>query len=443
MAAENIRGIVLSMLLTVEKEEAYSHLLVKDVLEKYDYLPGQEKAFLKRLFEGTLERRIELDYYINQFASLPVRKMKPLIRNILRMSAYQILFMDSVPDFAAINEAVKLTDKHKFHNLKGFVNGVLRKLSGGKETLKKPDKKNKALYLSVTYSMPEWLVKHFLTEYSFEETEQIFAAFMQVRPVTMRFRLGLSDKEKEAVIRGMEEKGCVVEQHAFFPMAYYLKNCENVTELPGFAEGLFTLQDVSSMEAVLSAGIKPGDKVLDICAAPGGKTVLAAELATEKGQVLSRDVSEKKTVLIEDYVNRMGLNNVTVEAADATVFDASLENTMDVVLADVPCSGLGVMGRKRDIKYRQKEEALTELPKLQKEIVKNAVRYVKPGGILLYSTCTLNRAENEDMAAFIEKELLMKPVLKNTTAEKGYVRLTPHVQDTDGFFFARFRKEEK
>ena len=261
--------------------------------------------------------------------------------------------------------------------------------------------------------------------------------------MTMRFRLGLSDKEKEAVIRGMEEKGCVVEQHAFFPMAYYLKNCENVTELPGFAEGLFTLQDVSSMEAVLSAGIKPGDKVLDICAAPGGKTVLAAELATEKGQVLSRDVSEKKTVLIEDYVNRMGLNNVTVEAADATVFDASLENTMDVVLADVPCSGLGVMGRKRDIKYRQKEEALMELPKLQKEIVKNAVRYVKPGGILLYSTCTLNRAENEDMAAFIEKELLMKPVLKNTTAEKGYVRLTPHVQDTDGFFFARFRKEEK
>ena len=279
MAAENIRDIVLSMLLTVEKEEAYSHLLVKDVLEKYDYLPGQEKAFLKRLFEGTLERRIELDYYINQFASLPVRKMKPLIRNILRMSAYQILFMDSVPDFAAINEAVKLTDKHKFHNLKGFVNGVLRKLSGGKETLKRPDKKNKVLYLSVTYSMPEWLVKHFLTEYSFEETEQIFAAFMQVRPVTMRFRLGLSDKEKEAVIRSMEEKGCVVEQHAFFPMAYYLKNCENVTELPGFEEGLFTLQDVSSMEAVLSAGIKPGDKVLDICAAPGGKTVLAAELA--------------------------------------------------------------------------------------------------------------------------------------------------------------------
>ena len=200
MAAENIRDIVLSMLLTVEKEEAYSHLLVKDVLEKYDYLPGQEKAFLKRLFEGTLERRIELDYYINQFASLPVRKMKPLIRNILRMSAYQILFMDSVPDFAAINEAVKLTDKHKFHNLKGFVNGVLRKLSGGKETLKRPDKKNKVLYLSVTYSMPEWLVKHFLTEYSFEETEQIFAAFMQVRPVTMRFRLGLSDKEKEALV---------------------------------------------------------------------------------------------------------------------------------------------------------------------------------------------------------------------------------------------------
>ena len=161
--AENTRELVLNMLLSIEREEAYSHLLIKDVLEKYDYLSGQDKAFMKRLFEGTIERRIEIDYDINQFASIPVKTMKPFIRNLLRMSAYQILFMDGIPDFAAINEAVKLADRHKFHNLKGFVNGVLRKLSAGKDSLMRPEReKNPEEYLSITYSMPEWIVRHFL-----------------------------------------------------------------------------------------------------------------------------------------------------------------------------------------------------------------------------------------------------------------------------------------
>ena len=382
--AENTRDLVLGMLLSVEKEEAYSHLLIKDVLQKYDYLSGQDKAFIKRLFEGTLERRIELDYDLNQFAGIPVKKMKPLIRNLLRMSAYQILFMDGIPDFAAINEAVKLADRHKFHNLKGFVNGVCRSLSNGKETLKKPDKDSCLLeYLSVTYSMPEWIVKYFLREFSPQRTESILNSFLKVRPVTFRFSGRVSGEEREEWIREVERKGCSVCRHPFFEQAYYLKNCDNVTTLPGFFEGVFTLQDVSSMAAVAAAGIRPGDRVMDVCAAPGGKTMLAAEYAGEDGHVYAADVSAGKTALIEEYKERMRAFNVTVKVWDATVCDENAVSSADVVIADVPCSGLGVMGRKRDIKYRQKEDRLQELYVLQKEIVKNAVRYVKPGGIFL------------------------------------------------------------
>lgn len=449
--AENTRELVLNMLLSIEREEAYSHLLIKDVLEKYDYLSGQDKAFMKRLFEGTIERRIEIDYDINQFASIPVKTMKPFIRNLLRMSAYQILFMDGIPDFAAINEAVKLADRHKFHNLKGFVNGVLRKLSAGKDSLMRPEReKNPEEYLSITYSMPEWIVRHFLKEYSVQRTEAILKSFLNVRPVTFRFSAKVSLKEREDWIRQVEEKGCIVCRHPFYEQAYYLKNCENVTNLPGFREGVFTLQDVSSMAAVAAAGIRPGDTVMDVCAAPGGKTILASEYAGKDGHVYAGDISPGKVSLIEEYKERMGAFQVTAKVWDATKFDESMASAADVVIADVPCSGLGVMGRKRDIKYRQKEEHLQEICALQKAIVQNAVRYVKPGGIFLYSTCTINREENEKMAEWLEREQGMIPVsvageMKAfpgaVTAEKGYVQLMPDTDDTDGFFFAKFRKE--
>lgn len=452
MAEENTREIVLDMLLAIEREEEYSHRLIREVLAKYDYLDGREKAFIKRLFEGTLERRTELDYYLNRVSSVPVKKMKPLIRNLLRMSAYQILYMDSVRDAAAVNEAVKLAGKRKFHNLKGFVNGVLRKLSADRNALEPPSETgNPAGYLSVACSMPDWIVKHFLSLYSYEKTKLILNGFLKVRPVTIRFRLGLPDQEREELLAAMEAKGVLSHKHPYVRGAYYLENCENIAALPGYAEGAFTVQDASSMLAVAAAGIQPGDRVLDVCAAPGGKTLLAAEYAGETGTVEARDVSAYKVSLIQENLERMRVFNVAVKVWDGTVWDAGAEESADVVLADVPCSGLGVMGRKRDIKYRQKPESLESIGSLQKAILQQAARYVKPGGILLYSTCTINPAENEEMAdwicsnlGFVKEPLtaFLPDMPKVQTAQKGYVQLLPGIHDTDGFFFARLKRKQ-
>ncbi len=448
MASENTREIVLDMLLSVDNEETYSHRIIRDVLSKYDYLSGQEKAFMKRLFEGTIERRIELDYILNTVSSVPVKKMKPLIRNLLRMSTYQILYMDGVPNAAAVSEAVKLAGKRKFVNLKGFVNGILRKLANGYQVSMPDEKKEPVCYLSVTYSMPEWIVKHFLNSYSYAEVKALLETLLAVRPVTIRFA-PMPQTDKEALIKEMQAEGVEVKEHPYVKEACYLYNCENMAALPGFYEGKFTVQDASSMLAVSAAGIKEGDKVLDICAAPGGKSMLAAAYAGENGLVEARDVSDIKVEGIEENIERMGLSNIRTRVFDATVADASMQEWADVVLADVPCSGLGVMGKKRDIKYRQKEESLTQIVSLQKEILKQAVNYVKPGGTLLFSTCTINPSENEEMVTFIHKELGLVPdsvegyvkgLPGTETARKGYLQLLPHVHDTDGFFFARFRK---
>ncbi len=452
MAAENTREIVLDMLLAVERKETFSHHIVRDVLTKYDYLSGQEKAFIKRMFEGTLERRMEIDYYINQVSSLPVSKMKPLIRNLLRMGSYQILYMDSVPDAAAVSEAVKLAGKRRFFNLKGFVNGVLRKLSAGKEQLKLPSKENEPEeYLSVAFSMPLWLTRHFLSLYSYDKTKRIAEGLLEARPVTIRFRQSLMDEQIEALIAGFREKGITVCRHPFVEEAYYLENCENPAMLPGYGEGCFTMQDASSMLAVMAAGIKPGDSVLDVCAAPGGKTLLAAEYAGNKGRVWARDISERKVSLIEENVKRMGLSNVEIKVWDAARPDPVMQDRADVVIADVPCSGLGVIGRKNDIKYRQTPEAIKEIAALQKEIVRQACACVKPGGVLLYSTCTINPVENEDMADWICRKFgytldsltaFLPDMPEIKTAEKGYLQLLPGIHDTDGFFFARLVKSK-
>lgn len=450
MAAENTREIVLDMLLATEREEAYSHQIIRAVLAKYDYLGIQEKAFIKRLFEGTLERRIELDYRLNAISSVPVKKMKPLIRNLLRLSTYQLLYMDGIPASAAVNEAVKLCGKRKFQNLKGFVNGVLRKMAaeGGSITMPSEEKEPEK-FLSITLSMPEWIVRHFLSRYSYQKTKSLLTGLLRVRPVTIRFAGTLTAQKKEELLEDMRKKGIVVHGHPFIREAYYLENCENIASLAGFSEGYFTVQDASSMLAVAAADIKSGDKVLDVCAAPGGKTMLAAEYAGADGHVEARDVSAVKTEQIQENISRMRLTNVSVREWDATVPDRDAAESADVVLADVPCSGLGVMGKKRDIKYRQREEALTGIVSLQKEIVRQAASYVRPGGILLYSTCTINPAENEEMTEWICRELHFSlepvsgflPALPDSkTAEKGYMQLLPDVHDTDGFFFARLRK---
>lgn len=430
--AENTREIVLDTLLALEREKGFSHKLMKAVLDKYNYLEERDKAFMKRLTEGTIERTIELDYHLDQYSNVPVHKMKPLIRCLMRMSAYQILYMDSVPDSAACNEAVKLAQKRKFQNLKGFVNGVLRSLSRNKEHLVFPDPvKDRKEYLSVKYSMPLWIVEMWCDSYGEDKTEQILSGLLTVHPVSLRFVTTLPEEEKNKLLEAMSREGVSVTREESLPYLYYVENTENPATLAGFAEGKFVIQDVTSCMAVEAAQISAGDFVIDLCAAPGGKTMLAAEKAR---QVLSRDVSEAKCAYIEENVARMRLKNVEIQVFDGTTRDETLLEKADVVLADVPCSGLGVIGKKRDIKYHASPEKIADIVELQRQIISASWEYVKKGGVLLYSTCTINAEENEKQVRWI----LEKFPFELETEQQIF----PSEGRGDGFYFARLRRKK-
>ena len=428
--AENAREIVLDTLLEIERNKVFSNQLLKSVLDKYDYLDVQDKRFIKRLTEGCVERRIELDYYLNQYSSVPVNKMKPLIRCLMRMGVYQIVYMDKIPDAAACNEAVKLADKRKFVNLKGFVNGVLRKISRNKENLPLPQESKPLEYLSVKYSMPEWIVEMWFQEYGKEDTEILLKALSGIHPVCVRFTTNLSREQREAYVVKWEEQGVIAKQSEIVPYVYMLEAVDGISGLEGFAEGVFTVQDISSVLCVEAAGLKETDVAMDICAAPGGKTMLAAEMCSK---VYARDISEKKVDLIVENIERMGLSDkVDTEIWDATVTDEAKTECADVVFMDVPCSGLGVIGKKRDIKYHVTEESLESLAELQRQIVESSWQYVKKGGVLMYSTCTIHRKENQDMSRFICENYPF--VLEE---EK---QILPGFMEADGFYFARLRR---
>ena len=469
----NTRELVLDTLLTLEREGDYSHRLIKSVLDKYDYLEARDKAFIKRLTEGTLERQLEMDYYLDSFSSLPVRKMKPLIRCLLRMSVYQLLYMDAVPDSAACNEACKLAAKRGFGSLKGFVNGVLRRIAGQKNSLPMPDQGREPVrYLSVKYSMPEWIVEMWLDEYGKNITETLLEGLLEIHPVSVRFSTLMSGGERDRLCGDMRKSGMEMTPSPYLPYLYLTGGyTENPASLPAFSMGKCTVQDVSSALAVEAAGIKEGDFVVDVCAAPGGKSLLAAEKAGS-GKVLARDVSEEKISITEENISRMGAENIEVQIFDGTRTDEALLGRADVLLLDVPCSGLGVMGKKRDIKYRIARENLGELQKLQRQIAAASAGYVKKGGTLLYSTCTIRREENEDMVRYIVQELGFEPVPLEAVLPKNVIAIKNHLKDrmkeagkepgaglteeeagaciqllpgymkADGFFIARFRRPE-
>lgn len=445
----NARAIVMDMLLEVTMNQSYSHIVVREVLNKYNYLSNQEKSFMKRLFEGTLERMIEIDYLLNQYSKVKVNKMKPVIRTIMRMAVYQILYMDAVPDSAACNEAVKLAQKKGFATLKGFVNGVLRTIAREKENLPYPDaQKDETLYLSVTYSMPEWIVALWMDQLGKEKTLQILEGLLAEHPVSIRFR-----NQDENYIRLVEEQiqkqGGRLIKHPYLPYAYYMEKTDDLTMLPGFMEGNFVIQDVSSMLAVETLQIKDDMCVLDICAAPGGKSMLAADKLDGTGKVIARDISDNKVSLMQDNFLRCQLHNVEAHVYDALVFDASMEEKADIVIADIPCSGLGIIGKKRDIKYKMNQESMESIVSLQERILEQAVRYVKPGGKLLFSTCTINTMENESHRELLINKYQMTPVslddclpkeLCCDTTKHGYLQLLPGIHETDGFFISVFTK---
>lgn len=444
----NTRELILGILLEVNKEGQYSHLVIRSTLEKYQYLEKQERAFITRVCEGTLEYKLRLDYVLNQFSTVAAEKMKPVIRELLRSSVYQILYMDSVPDSAVCNEAVKLARKKGFYNLTGFVNGVLRKIAREYGSIRFPGKEEPEEYLSVIYSMPKWLVQRFLEQYGFEKTEKMLEAFLKEKPTTIRIREYLV--EKEAVLESLRSQKVTVEKAPYVENAYYLKDYDYLPALDAFRVGSIQVQDVSSMLVGDIAAPKEGDYVIDLCAAPGGKTLCIADKLKGTGRVDARDISRTKTDYIRENAIRQNFLNVVVTEKDATQLDSDSLEEADIVLADVPCSGLGVMGRKTDIKYKLNPAKIQELAGLQREILEQASTYVKPGGTLIYSTCTIGKEENQDNVEWFlehypyELESLdpyLCEELRSETTKKGYLQLLPGVHKCDGFFIARLKRK--
>ncbi len=445
----NTREMILEILLEIEEEGRHCHIAIRNALSKYQFLPRQERAFVTRVCEGTLEYRILIDYILDSFSRISVTKMKPVIREILRSAVYQLKFMDSVPDSAVCNEAVKLAQRKGFYNLKPFVNGVLRTVAREMDELAYPSREEDLLrYLSVRYSMPENIISRWLQDYGEDITEKMLADFLEEKPVTIRCRTYLNTPE--AIKKSLEGQGVKVEPAPYLPYAFRISGFNHILTLDAFIQGRIQVQDVSSMLVAEIAAPKRGDYVIDLCAAPGGKSLHMGDKMEGFGTVDARDISRSKVDLIEENIARTGSINVQARVQDATVFDVESECKADIVLADVPCSGYGVIGRKPDIKYRSTPQKQEELVILQRTILSRAAEYVKSRGALIFSTCTIAKEENEEnMLWFLNNypfrlESLdehLPEELRGETTALGYLQLLPGVHRTDGFFIAKFRRK--
>ena len=437
----NLRNLVLEMLLETGRG-GKSHIILKENLDSHSELDKKQRAFVTRLYQGTLERQIELDYILNQFSKTPVNKMKPVIRAILRLSVYQIKYMDSVPASAVCNEAVKLASKRKFVNLKGFINGVLRNIVRNIGSIEYPS--DEVERHSIEYSTPKWIIEMWNEEYGNEQTVEMLKGLYAKRPTTIR--CNSSKANIQDVIVSLEYKNINVETSPLYENALFISNYDNLSGLDVFKAGMVTVQDLSSMMAGLAANPKEGDYIIDVCAAPGGKSLHMAELLGGTGMVEARDITQYKINLIEENNRRMNYNNLKTSVMDATECDKDSINKADIVMADLPCSGLGVIGNKSDIKYNISKEQIEKLVKLQRKILTVVSEYVKPGGRLVFSTCTVNKQENDENIKWIEENLPFKltslegVLPKELGSVKGYVQILPGQYGMDGFFISAFTR---
>ncbi|OON95216.1 MAG: 16S rRNA (cytosine(967)-C(5))-methyltransferase [Epulopiscium sp. Nele67-Bin005] len=442
---KNARETIVDLLTTIEKEETYMQLLLKKEL---DNIKKEDRGFITEVVYGTVKHQLKLDYFINHVSKTPVKKMKPFIKHLMRMSAYQLIFLDKIPASATINEAVKLVKKRKMHNLSGFVNGVLRNLERQKDEISLPDvNTHKIEHFSIKYSMPSWLIEMWLEMYGTEEMEKICTAFNERAEVCIR--INKNQISKNELILELQNEGIECSDGIIFPEDnLYLKKTYNIGNLNSFLEGKWTPQDESASLVSHLLNPQKGDKILDMCAAPGGKSTHIAELSNDECEIISADLYPHKTELIQKNADRLNLKSIKIIVNNGINFNKSWEDSFERILLDVPCSGLGVIKRKPDMRYHKTPEDILAISEVQKQLVNNAVRYLKAGGTLLYSTCTLSKIENEDMVKYIlnlglkldpitdDVPDLVKPYIK----EENHIQILPYIAKTDGFFIARFKK---
>ena len=431
------REAALRALVACEQQGAWSDGFLKKILRTAG-LDSRDAALTTRLCFGVLQNRLLLDHYLGKLSTAKLEKMEPAVRNALRLGAYQVLFLDRVPDHAAVSEAVDLARKgSKNPRSAGLVNGVLRSLVRQKDGLEPPEDP------AVRYSHPRWLADLFTRRLGREEAAALMAADNGEPPTCAQ--VNTTKATVEAVADSLRAEGVEVTPHPWLPNCLLLSHTGSLEELTAFREGLFYIQDAAAKLAVLAADPREGMDVLDACAAPGGKSFAAAIAMDGRGKVVSCDIHPHKMDLIRAGAKRLGLDCITAQVLDGKECKEEYLDGFDLVLADVPCSGLGIIRKKPDIRYKD-PKPLEGLPRVQKAILDNVCRYVKPGGVLLYATCTLLERENEDVVrAFLDKH-------KDFTLEgfqvpgdfegarDGMVTCWPHRHGTDGFFFAKLRR---
>ncbi|KJJ71274.1 16S rRNA (cytosine(967)-C(5))-methyltransferase RsmB [Clostridium sp. FS41] len=435
------REIVLDILTEVLERGSFVHLVLNQALQKYQYLDKPDRAFITRVTEGTLEYLLQIDHIINRYSKTKTEKMKPLIRNLLRMSVYQILYMDRVPDSAACNEAVKLAVKRHFSGLKGFVNGVLRTVSREKDSLVFDTP-------SLAYSIPQWMYDMWEKEYGREKAGAIAASFLRDGPTWVR--CNLSRASRKEILESLASQGVAVTGLSWLESMISISGYDYLESLESFRNGWIQVQDVTSALVSELADPKEGDYIIDVCAAPGGKSLHLADKLKGTGMVEARDLSEQKVAMIEENMARFGAPNIKAVVWDALVTDEDAREKADIVIADLPCSGLGIIGKKPDIKYNMTMEKMAELASLQREILAASWEYVKPGGTLVYSTCTIDTKENEENARWLLSRFPLEPVdltnrvgnaFDEPSLKEGMIQFLPGIHPFDGFFISVFRRK--
>ena len=435
------RETALQVLTACRNNHAWADAALKAQLSR-DGLAGPEAALCSRLVYGVVQNQLLLDFYLSAHCSQKPDHLQPPLLEILRLGAYQILYLDRVPDSAAVNTSVELAKISGRGQAAGLVNAVLRKVSQNKNNLPPIPERDEVKYLSIRYSHPKWLVKRLLAILGREETEAFLKADNSTPPLTVQVNPLKTDPE--SLIRELSGWGIAAVPHPWVPGCLELTGVGDLTTLEPFRNGKMLVQDPAARLVSLIAGVKPGQKVLDLCAAPGGKSFSVAFAMEDQGGIVSCDLHENKLKRIQEGAARLGLTSITTSAGDGRVFRPEWAEGFDVVLVDAPCSGLGIIRKKPDVRYKRADDLFT-LPIIQTALLDNAARYVAPGGVLVYSTCTILPEENEQVTdAFLTEHSdfrrdgfsLPEPVGET----EGQLTLWPQCHHTDGFYICRMKR---
>lgn len=441
------REISFDILSNIYNENAFSNISINRFLK--DETDKRKENLVREIVYGVLENDIYIDYIISKASNIKMKKIHPKILIVLKIGIYQLLFMDNIPSRAAVNESVNLAKKHGHGGSVRFVNGVLRNIDRNKEKYMTIDQEDDASRISIKYSHPKWMVKRWIKEYGVEFTESLCEANNETPKLNIRVNTLKTNKNK--LKRDLMDKGFILEDGKYSTDTLIVENPSKINEIKEFKEGHFTIQDESSALVAQIMNPKAGSTVIDLCSAPGGKATHIAEKMNNKGRIIAKDIYEHKLKLIDENAKRLGINIIEVGISDALKMDNSLTNKGDYVLVDAPCSGLGLIRRKPEMKINKKEKHIKTLSKLQMKILNNAKNYVKIGGTLVYSTCTLEKEENIDLIKeflkansnfrLVNMEDMVKKSENLETLEKGYIQLYPHIHNTDGFFISKMIKE--